>query len=473
MQKLFYSILFKIKEENDDNFSWIKLNYKKIENTYHSHKNIFKEKNSIHKRLYYKISNSLEKKILISKNHTNFNIFNNNTTKDSTTLIAINIDNNNINNNIKKSSSYAGMTDIRVRNKINGKTRNISNNQINSKRDYLEKKRNSNNIKLEVKRCPTTIKLSKINNLIESNINSNNNTNNNDKTYFSNNIESIKNMFLRNNKILYTSPDILLDLKQKEKLRKKTFSDFQNMKIIRENNQKILNRNITNPKNESNFNHYSNKKIKMKPKKAFNVMNSEKNNNAIFNRNNKILNFNNNYFMNYNHSNVKKNNVNNFIHTYNGENINIELEVLKKINRINSTTSPSNQMNSKKRKNIIKNKSLKNQKINLNIKLINNNNYNNAPLMIFNCQTNTSNNNIKNLSEKKKLNLKNRNAMNKIEYKLENNKKPINNKRIIKYKIQRNTIKSDRNSKENSHFFLTKYDSLNKIKIMNYPKNNF
>ena len=63
--------------------------------------------------------------------------------------------------------------------------------------------------------------------------------------------------------------------------------------------------------------------------------------------------------------------------------------------------------------------------------------------------------------------------MNKIEYKLENNKKPINNKRIIKYKIQRNTIKSDRNSKENSHFFLTKYDSLNKIKIMNYPKNNF
>ena len=130
------------------------------------------------------------------------------------------------------------MTDIRVRNKINGKIRNISNNQINSKRDYLEKKRN-NNIKLEVKRCPTTIKLSKINNLIESNINSNNNTNNNDKTYFSNNIESIKNIFLRNNKILYTSPDILLDLKQKEKLRKKTFSDFQNMKIIRENNQKI------------------------------------------------------------------------------------------------------------------------------------------------------------------------------------------------------------------------------------------
>ena len=145
MQKLFYSILFKIKEENDDNFSWIKLNYKKIENTYHSHKNIFKEKNSIHKRLYDKISNSLEKKILISKNHTNFNIFNNNTTKDSTTLIAINIDNNNINNNIKKSSSYAGMTDIRVRNKINGKTRNISNNQINSKRDYLAKKRNNLN----------------------------------------------------------------------------------------------------------------------------------------------------------------------------------------------------------------------------------------------------------------------------------------------------------------------------------------
>ena len=207
----------------------------------------------------------------------------------------------------------------------------------------------------------------------------------------------------------------------------------------------------------------------MKPQKAINVMNSEKNNNAIFNRNNKILNFNNNYFMNFNHSNVKKNNVNNFIHTYNGENINIELEVLKKINRINSTTSPSNQMNSKKRKNIIKNKSLKNQKINLNIKLINNNNYNNAPLMVYNYQSYKSKNIIK--SGKKKMTLKNKNEIKKIEHNIESNNKPINYNRIIKYKIQRKTIKSDRNSKENNLFFPIKYDSLKRIKKMNSPKN--
>ena len=481
MKKLFYTILIKIKEENDDNFSWINLNFKKLDIHYHSHKNIFKEKNSMHKRLYEKISNSLEKKFLYSKNHKNFILSNNNTVKDNTTLISLNIDNNNINNNIKKSNTYAGISDTRVQNKINEKTRNFSNNNINSKGSVLIKKRN-NNINLEVKRCPTSIKLLKINNLIECNINNNIISNENEQNQISNNPESIKNLLLRNKKILYTSPNILLDLKNKEKSKQHLSSDPKNIRTYRDNNQKLLYRNIkikniNNSKDVIDFNYNSNNICKMKPKKFFNIINSLNNNNMLINRNNKNWSFNNNYFINFNQSNngmsVKKKNINNLIHSYNGENININLEQQKKINRTNSTTFPSNQLNTKKRKNIIKNKSLKNQKINLNIKLINNNNYNNAPLMIFNCQTNTSNNNIKNLSEKKKLNLKNRNAMNKIEYKLENNKKPINNKRIIKYKIQRNTIKSDRNSKENSHFFLTKYDSLNKIKIMNYPKNNF
>lgn len=44
-------------------------------------------------------------------------------------------------------------------------------------------------------------------------------------------------------------------------------------------------------------------------------------------------------------------------------------------------------------KNNIKYNSLKNRNINLNIKLINNNNYNNVPMMIYKKQTNKINNN--------------------------------------------------------------------------------
>ena len=64
LMKLFYSILLKINEVNDDNFSWNK-SFSNKNNNSHSHKNIFKEKNSIHKRLYEKISNSLEKKKIL------------------------------------------------------------------------------------------------------------------------------------------------------------------------------------------------------------------------------------------------------------------------------------------------------------------------------------------------------------------------------------------------------------------------
>jgi serine/threonine protein kinase len=223
MQKLFYLILLKIKEENDDKFSWIKSKLA-IHNSYHSHKNIFRKKPSVHKRLFEKISNSLEKKLSKRKNKNFSTSKNNYSIKDNITLISLNIDNLNF-DKIRKSNSYACET---VKNVEEGNIQQSMSN-LNIKNDVLKK--NYNNLsnkamninmnnkdknKLIIKRNPTAIKINNINNLLNEGELKN-------KDYFemnyynSNNNESIKNLFLRNNHILYTSPDLIFDEKPKIK----------------------------------------------------------------------------------------------------------------------------------------------------------------------------------------------------------------------------------------------------------------
>ena len=195
MQKLFYSILTKIREENDDKFSWIKFNFNNSQNYSQSHKNIFKQKTSFHKRLYEKISNSLEKKLFYKKNNKIISL--NNSIKDNITLISLNIDfNDKVNNDIKKSCSYTGITDLRVTKLINRNTsqnllNNINNNFLNNKNN----KSNKNN-RMVIKKIPTTIKISKINNCLNSDNIGNANDNELNQLNSSNN-ESIKNLLLR------------------------------------------------------------------------------------------------------------------------------------------------------------------------------------------------------------------------------------------------------------------------------------
>lgn len=483
MQKLFYSILADICEENDDKFSWVKES-----NISLSHKNFFKEKPSSHKRLFEKISNSLEKK-LTSKNKNLYNSTQTqtNSIKDNITLVSLNIENNlndKINHKIKKSSSYAGVTDIRVVNlmKINEINKN------NMKKDFYMKNR-IYNYNLNIKRNPTAIKIGKISNvLIGDNIKKESN-------FSSNNNEPIKNIFLRNNKIMYTSPNLLLSMKKNGN--KKINSNTSNS-LNKQDNYKIINR---NNKNKIYF-----KNCKTEIHKSYNKMLNPQNlnyknilkikynsNNNSNSRKNNMIKSNIKYSTSSNmtfNSNNSNSNYNNYVHTYNGENINFNLDRPFESNRTNTTSNfplsnrylkekninninMTNNSIINKRKNNNKIRDLRNKRnINLNIKLINNNNYNNVPLMIYNDQSNKLNcvkYSIEKNNSKTKYKSKINKLSNNINNNVTNNQKPINSNRVIKYKVRRKTIECGYDNKYDTDIFKMDEDIHNKIKVMNIP----
>ena len=479
IQKLFYSILSKMNQIDDDQFSWIKSDFiREGNNNFHSHKNIFKEKPSIHQRLFEKISNSLEKKL------KKINLAN--SIKDNITLISFNIEgNNNKNSNIQKSVSYTGLNDIRAKNII--KKKNSMVNGRNSKNDYLININNINSNQL-IKRNPTSIKINKISNTFKENTFNNLEISQNNQ-FNSDFNESIKNIFLRNNKILYTSPGLLLDIKKNENIKKSQILKSK----INENNHKRINRNNmikkniyinyntdnSQTKNKSNYIKNINNLSNINSKKNFFLNNSI--NNIILNNNSNIMNINNNnrikYSNTYNSQSFNKINYN--TNQYLGNN-----KICKKYstnlkdsnkyliqNSVNSTyKSISERKNLNEHKKI---RSLKNSKINLNIKLINNNNYNNSPFLIYNEQIKMINNNEYNpekniIKAKPKTNIS---QINKNINKISNNTKNINNSRIIKYKIQRKTLINSENNQGKNDLFTFGDETHNKnIKIINIAK---
>ena len=482
MQKLFYSILTKIREENDDKFSWIKFNFNNSQNYSQSHKNIFKQKTSFHKRLYEKISNSLEKKLFYKKNNKIISL--NNSIKDNITLISLNIDfNDKVNNDIKKSCSYTGITDLRVTKLINRNTsqnllNNINNNFLNNKNN----KSNKNN-RMVIKKIPTTIKISKINNCLNSDNIGNANDNELNQLNSSNN-ESIKNLLLKHNKISYTSPCILTEIKKFENLENNTKLNTHK-KVNKGFFQKIINKNKINKytlflNNSSDINYYQKEQIIFPTNKIFDkisfksIYNNKINNISIPNNTKRIEN--NKNIKNYYNKSIKKK-YNNYYHTSNNNAIiNINLEKSKVINRTNSVGIPISNIifnkanlnlankSNKKRIKIMKNKSTENKNINLNIKLINNNNYNNAPFMIYNGQFNKLNN----ISNKKNYKIKNKmENVNAKNY----NTKSINSNRIIKYIVQRKTLNNIRKINDYRQSSGFEEGNNNNLKLLNSTNN--
>ena len=501
MQKLFYLILLKIKEENDDNFSWINSNLV-IHNSYHSHKNIFRKKHSMHKRLFEKISNSLEKKLYKKENKNYLISNNNNSIKDNITLISLNIDNL---DKIKKSNSYASVTVTNGKegiikqsmNNLNIKNfNNLSNKGMNIN---MNNKKDLNRNKLIIKRNPTTIKLKNISNLL----------NEEELNYFnSNNNESIKNIFLRNNQILYT--DLIVEekpiintsrthnnfdgkIKQMYKTENNKNIIISNKKNINDNIKKNIYKSVISENSYSknnfkigNYNKYSYEDSNIKNKKNnYNNYNNQKNFNNNMNKI-KYYHLNNNSISNLiiktknsNINNRNNNSSNNIrIYTYNGQDINLEKSRKKdKINKGNVfpfCNKCKKEQNIDKdcfieRKNNVKYNSLKNRNINLNIKLINNNNYNNAPLMIYKKQTNKiNNNNISSYSKQKKINK--RNIINMINNQKADINTKINSNRIIRKKIQRKTLANTNSKYEKGIFNDIGNENHNNIKILNIPR---
>ena len=530
MQKLFYLILLKIKEENDDKFSWIKSKLI-IHKSYHSHKNIFKKKYSVHKRLFEKISNSLEKKLSKRENKNCSTSKNNNSIKDNITLISLNIENL-IYDKIKKSNSYACE---KVKNEIEGNIQqsmsNLNlknddvlktnfNNNFNNKRMNINMSNNNKN-KLIIKRNPTAIKLKNISNILSEEELKNKDYS--EMNYFnSNNNESIKNLFLRNNQVLYTSPDLIFEekpkvntsrtninnnfdgkIKEMYKTEKSKNNNIVSKNIIRSYKNKNLNnikKNIyksvitensysRNDYKIGNYNIYSYEDRNIKNKKNnynnynnHNIQSSYNNNNAKYHHlynnsaSNLIIKTNNSNFNNRNNNSL--NNIK--IYTYNGLNLNLENSG-KKIDKVNKgNILPffniyKKEQNINKdltiaRKNNIKYNSLKNRNINLNIKLINNNNYNNVPLMIYKQQTNkiNNNNNINTYVKQKKIDKKN--IFNIINNQMTDKNANINSNRIVRKKIQRKTLANISNKYGKELYNEIGDEKHNNIKILDIPK---
>ena len=110
--------------------------------------------------------------------------------------------------------------------------------------------------------------------------------------------------------------------------------------------------------------------------------------------------------------------------------------------------------------------------INLNIKLINNNNYNNVPLMIYNNQSNKLNcvyYSIEKNNSKTKCKSKINKVSNNINNNVTNKQKPINSNRVIKYKVRRKTIENGYDNKNDTDIYKIDEDVHNKIKVMNIP----
>ena len=488
MKKCFYSILEKMNEQPDNNFSWVEQfgcgsELKKNLNS-SSYNNIFRQRNSSHKRLYEKISTSLEKKITKRAesnliNHQNTQI--QNITKDNITLKSFNIENNI--GNINRSNSYAGNALIKIPNlKKNNSSLiyKIISKNIYTKNNKSEINDNMNNIR----RNETQI-LSNDNNFKSHLFLGDDSNNFSDMVlYNSNNNESLKNIFLRNNKIIYTSPNVVVDLKKKEKYAK----NLKKVVANSENRYKVTNRNT-----------------RLKEQKIIFILNktagnSYKENNKImklsnFNNNKKLININkntNNYKTFKRNIEIKRKGgyMNGINLTNNNSKSYSNIKTLEKkikntlINRTNTGTflkpdkkliynTSYNKLNIKYNPINLKNIDyFKNRNINLNIKLINNNNYNN--ILLKNTKdkiTNKGNNKKIYLDINKSNNLINkRNNTNRIIKYKTYRKNAINpvlfNSNIINYNIEENLNKRirvfnipiqksklDKKSRYNTNFF--------------------
>ena len=468
MQKCFYSILKKINEKNDNKFSWLKKfnSYSKIKKSTKSQQNTVKRRHSSHKRLLDKISSSLEKKMRKksdnSLNKVQINIINNNN-KDNITLKSFNIEKNN-NGNIKKTNSY-------VANEINH-----INNLTKKKLSILYENKTKNDLLKYINRNKTNLNIRKnktqfYGNNISSNFLFTDESNTNEMINFnSNNNEIIKNIFTDiNNNISYNSSKFINALKRKENSMKNLKINFVN----KDNYFKLLERNkkikqILIPNNITGKSLQNNKKLNLQNNFSINnikiinkSMNNSKKSNLItksLKKTNLSIEKNKNYINNNNQNFRSFTNILTDINEIKSNNIKrINTDTSLKLNkniiyhRLNLNIK-YNPINLRKINNIKQNK-INNQNINLNIKLINNNNYNNILL--------------KNSKDKIKINIK-KNPNKNIDI-INNN----NLNRVAKYKTHRKAFTnyniSDFNFNEVNKVMGKKIN--NKVNIIDIPLN--
>ena len=479
MKNCFYSILRKINARNDNKFSWLNIfnSYSNIK-LLNSHDTNFRKKYSSHKRLYEKISLSLEKKLMMQKSEQNLLKVqipsSSNITKDNITLKSLNIEINN--RDIKKSYSYVA----NAINKMNLKKRTSS---LMNVKTFINK---GNNMKF----CKRNI----YNNNIKKNKTQFYNSNLNKKlllgedrnnfsdmiNYKSNSNESLNNIFLGNKKIKYRSPNFVLKLKKKE-------NSMNNVKITfykKENFDKIFDRNkkLKNyfPHNYVTVNNFQRNK-KLNILNISNYSNTNTNNNKIINFNNYL---NNNRIIKTSNNSMKKinlglnNKINNYNYLNSYSNLNTQMKEIKnnQIERTNTETFLKlgnnriykrlnlsyNPLTLRNIDNLKKNK-INNQNINLNIKLINNNNYNN--ILLKNTKNKSKINNMRNLELKLNKDINYNNIMKK--------QNSINKVRVNKYKTNRQ-IFNNLSSREDYSKYTSpkiKINPNNKIGIINIPFN--
>ena len=472
IKKCFNSILENIYEKNDNKFSWINKfnnNNSDANSAKNSsfHKNNFRQRNSSHKRLYEKISSSLEKKLVeksLEKQVINLKTQTNNNTKDNITLKSINIEKNL--GNINRSNSYVGNSIFKA---LNFKQKRLSLiNKIINKNNNLKiinAKRNNNR---EIKRNKTQFYDSEYKSKLFLGELYNNQSD--IYKYNSNFNESLKNIFLRKNKIIYTSPNLILNLKKNEK----SIKNVKQFYINKENKSKIINRNkkieeimkfSQNKYITENGFHPSNKILNiscMNNKKIININNNNKymKNNQPFKR--KLnLKMNNIYLNMPNKTHIKS--YSNLV-TQSGK-INkmrnngikrTKTEAFLRIDNNNSNYNSAfgNKLNLYNQINLSNMDYFKNRNINLNIKLINNNNYNNILLK--------SSKNTINKLKKEKFGINSDKDYNFIN-------KQNNMNRIIKYKTQRQSSISMNDFDVNELNYGIEENLKNKIRIFNIP----
>ena len=477
MKKCFYSILEQIYEKNDNKFSWLNRfnnsnNNSNVNSTKNSasHKNIFRQRNSSHKRLYEKISSSLEKKLVeksLEKKVINLKTKNSSDNiKDNITLKNINIEKKE--GNINRANSYAGNSFFKALNLKQGNLP-LFDKMIN-KNNYLKiinSKRNNNQIKRNRTQFLSNDYKSKL--VLGDVYNNQNDT----YKYNSNFNESLKNIFLRKNKITYTSPNLVVDLKKNEKSIKNVKQFF----INKENKSKIMNR---NNKQEAIKKFYKNKYVTENGfhlnNKMLNISNLNNKNVININPINKPMKNNKSFKRNLN---LKVNNI--YLNVPNNSHIKSYSNLVTQTDKINklrkngikrTNTGTSLRLDSSKnnsnnnstygnRLNITNNPInlnnidyFKNRNINLNIKLINNNNYNNILLKSTKNKINKSKNERFGIKSNKDFNVINKqNTMN----------------RIIKYKAQRQTSISMNDFDINDLNYGIEENLRNKIRILNIP----
>ena len=477
IKKCFNSILENIYEKNDNKFSWINKfnnnNNSDVNSSKNSafHKNNFRQRNSSHKRLYEKISSSLEKKLVeksLEKQVINLKTQTNNNTKDNITLKSINIEKNL--GNINRSNSYVGNSIFKA---LNFKQKRLSLiNKIINKNNNLKiinAKRNSNR---EIKRNKTQFYDSEYKSKLFLGELYNNQSD--IYKYNSNFNESLKNIFLRKNKITYTSPNLVVDLKKNEKSIKNVKQFF----INKENKSKIMNR---NNKQEAIKKFYKNKYVTENGfhlnNKMLNISNFNNKNVININPINKPMKNNKSFKRNLN---LKVNNI--YLNVPNNSHIKSYSNLVTQTDKINNlrkngikrtNTGTSLRLDNSKNNNSNNNSTygnrlnitnnpiklnnidyFKNRNINLNIKLINNNNYNNILLKSTKNKINKSKNERFGIKSDKDFNVINKkNTMN----------------RIIKYKAQRQTSISMNDFDINDLNYGIEENLRNKIRILNIP----